>query len=60
MRTLTALEYGRAHEKVAIQELEHQIEIKIAECGLFVDEELPFLTASPDGLIGEDGLVELK
>lgn len=50
---------GRAHKKVAILELEHKFEIKIAECGLFVDKELPFLAAS-DGLIGEDGLVEVK
>ncbi|CAH2107971.1 unnamed protein product [Euphydryas editha] len=29
------------------------------ECGLFIDPELPFLGASPDGLVGEK-IVEIK
>jgi len=33
-------------------------EIKL--CGLFIDTENPCLGASPDGLIDEDGLVEIK
>lgn len=32
----------------------------VTECGLFVDKEHPFLCTSPDGLVGEDGLIEIK
>lgn len=29
-------------------------------CGLFIDKDLPFLGASPDGLVGDKKIVELK
>ena len=29
-------------------------------CGLFVAREYPFLAATPDGLVGEDSVVEVK
>ncbi|KAF0701150.1 Exonuclease, partial [Aphis craccivora] len=29
-------------------------------CGIFVDSENPYLGATPDGLIGSDGIVEVK
>lgn len=32
----------------------------VNETGFWVNEDYPFLGASPDGLIGEDGLVEVK
>lgn len=34
--------------------------VEVAECGLFTHPEIPGTHASPDGLIGEDGLLELK
>ncbi|GBN00760.1 hypothetical protein AVEN_220265-1 [Araneus ventricosus] len=34
--------------------------IKIKSSGLFIDEYLPFLAATPDGLIDDDGTVEIK
>ncbi|GFV27600.1 hypothetical protein TNCV_2522851 [Trichonephila clavipes] len=37
---------------------EYSTEVKI--CGLFVDKDKPFLCASPDGLVGDDGLIENK
>jgi hypothetical protein len=40
--------------------LEAQLKIKILPSGLFVDMNLPFLAASPDGIIGDDSLVEIK
>ncbi|XP_063215781.1 uncharacterized protein LOC134527223 [Bacillus rossius redtenbacheri] len=52
--------HGRNSELIAIQQLEHQENIIITKCGLFIDSQLPFLGASPDGLIGDDGLVEIK
>ena len=33
---------------------------KVEPCGLFVDVEKSFLAASPDGLVGEEAVVEVK
>ena len=54
-----SLRYGRIHEKDAIDHLK-SIDVNVNECGLIIDEELPFLAATPDGLIGDDGIVEIK
>ncbi|KFM81495.1 hypothetical protein X975_06488, partial [Stegodyphus mimosarum] len=32
----------------------------IRQCGLFIDPKYPFLCTSPDGLIDENGLLEIK
>lgn len=34
--------------------------ISIRDCGLFIDEKYPFLGATPDGLIDDNGIVEIK
>ncbi|XP_067203566.1 uncharacterized protein [Linepithema humile] len=55
-----AMKYGREKEEIARIELAAKLNKKIALCGLFIDYENPCLGASPDGLIDEDGLVEIK
>lgn len=55
-----ALEYGREHEYQAKRDLELTLEVEINDCGLFIDSIDVFLGATPDGLIGEDTLVEIK
>ncbi|KAL4085314.1 hypothetical protein QTP88_027173 [Uroleucon formosanum] len=55
-----AMEYGRENEHLARLELEKILGVKISECGLFIDAKIPFLGATPDGLIGNDTLVEIK
>lgn len=55
-----AVTYGIENERCAIQKLSETLGIKIDKCGLFVDDELPYLAATPDGLIGDDGIVEVK
>lgn len=55
-----AMEYGRNHENEAKIGLENILSIKIRECGLFIDEFNYFLGATPDGLIDDNGLVEIK
>ncbi|KAJ8882108.1 hypothetical protein PR048_018596 [Dryococelus australis] len=47
----------RAKSCRALQELEG---IEVRKCGLFVDIEHPFLAASPDRLIGDTGVVEVR
>ncbi|KMQ86118.1 hypothetical protein RF55_14999 [Lasius niger] len=55
-----AMKYGRDKEAVARKELAMKLNKEIKPCGLFIDNENPFLGASPDGLIEENGLVEIK
>lgn len=58
--TATQLEYGRENEPVALRELEKYLGKKVKPCGLFIDSEHFFLGATPDGLIDDDGIVEIK
>jgi len=55
-----ATEYGRDHENEAKTCLEKLLNIKILDCGLFIDEFNYFLGATPDGLVNNDGLAEIK
>lgn len=52
--------FGRVHEKTAILKYEEKTGNKVEVCGLFLSPEYPFLGASPDGLVGKEGLVEVK
>ncbi|CAG9763584.1 unnamed protein product [Ceutorhynchus assimilis] len=55
-----ACDYGNKYESVARNALEKLIGKKIEPCGLFIDQEQQFLAASPDGIIEEKGIVEIK
>lgn len=55
-----AVQYGAECEEIARREIETTLNVRIERCGLFIDEEIPFLGASPDGLINDDGVVEIK
>lgn len=57
---LPQLQYGRQMESVAIAQLECDYHLKVQPNGLFVDSEKPWLGASPDGLVGDDTIVEIK
>lgn len=55
-----AMDYGKKNEPLALKKLSGEIRKPIDKCGLFIDQTNHFLGASPDGLIGSDGLVEVK
>lgn len=55
-----AMKYGRDKEKIARKELATKLNKEIKPCGLFIDNTNPFLGASPDGLIEENGLIKIK
>lgn len=59
-----SLDYGRQHEAQAKNRfLKQHKSVHFHECGLVVNNEFPFLGASPDGLVcenGETGLLEIK
>jgi len=45
---------------VVIRQFENQYNKTVRPCGLFVDEQYPFLGASPDGLVDDDKIIEVK
>jgi len=55
-----AIKYGRENEKVAKKELAFKLKKEVKSCRLFIDNENPCLGASPDGLIDDNGLVEIN
>ncbi|XP_050526313.1 uncharacterized protein LOC126897016 [Daktulosphaira vitifoliae] len=55
-----AVQYGTVNEPNAIELFEKKMNTKIKPCGLFFDGNINYLTAKPDGLIGKDGIIEIK
>lgn len=53
-----ATEHGTFHEDGAQAEYEMETGNKVQECGFFAYED--WLGASPDGLVGDEGLIEIK
>lgn len=52
--------YGSEKEPFAVREFENAFNVKVQSCGLFVDSQFSFLVASPDGLVGDKAIVEVK
>lgn len=52
------LDYGRENELVAKKMLAKMLNKPIRDCGIFIDHL--FLGDTPDGLLGNDGRVEIK
>ncbi|KAF0685499.1 Exonuclease, partial [Aphis craccivora] len=55
-----SVEYGRDMENIAKQYFEDMYNFQIVSCGLFIDMEYSFLAASPDGIIDNNAIVEIK
>lgn len=53
-----ATEYGQYHEAGAVAEFEMETGLDVEKCGFYPYED--WLGASPDGLIGEGALLEIK
>ncbi|KAK5639970.1 hypothetical protein RI129_010781 [Pyrocoelia pectoralis] len=56
----SAIVYGIENEENAIAKFSAQTKMTIQSCGLFVDSKYVFLGASPDGIVDEEVLVEVK
>ncbi|XP_063436162.1 uncharacterized protein LOC134717599 [Mytilus trossulus] len=52
--------HGKMYEQKAITQFEKKFQMKCQPCGLFISADKPFLGASPDALIGDDCVVEVK
>jgi len=55
-----ATEYGKLHEPLAVMEYMGKTGLHPEETGFHVHPEHDWLGASPDGLIDDDGLIEVK
>jgi len=55
-----ATEYGKVNEYNARFELEIEHEIEVEETGFHVHPDYPWLGASPDGLVGNSWVAEIK
>lgn len=55
-----ATEHGRLHEPLAALDYMGATGNVVVECGFFIHPEHDWLGASPDGLVDDDGLVEIK
>lgn len=54
------MRYGIESEPRAIKKYEEQTNAKVCQTGLWVNPKFPFLACSPDGLVNDNGLVEIK
>lgn len=55
-----AMQWGIDHEPYAIASYENITSQFVVGCGLIPHPTIPMSGASPDGLIGDDGLIEVK
>ncbi|KAK9708060.1 YqaJ-like viral recombinase domain [Popillia japonica] len=56
----TATKYGVENDGVAIKDFEKIYNVAVNPCGFFIHSSHPYLGASPDGLAGNDGIIEMK
>lgn len=52
--------YGTTWAKEAIKQFEKKCDVQVSPCGFLIKTEFSFLGASPDGLVGEDCVLEVK
>lgn len=57
---MLSIKHGIENEARATEQLASQLKINIEPCGLFVDQKLPYLGATPDGIVGDDTIIEIK
>jgi len=55
-----AVNHGKTYENAAIQKFEEGLNLKVQKSGLVVCEQYPYLGCSPDGIIYDISIVEIK
>lgn len=55
-----AIDHGNMYEKTALKKYEEMSGHAVTECGLVICKEYPFLASSPDGLVNEEKVIEIK
>ena len=56
----TWMAYGLQSEAAAINKYQLQTSHVVSPSGLWVNPDFPYLACTPDGLIGDDGVLEIK
>ena len=54
------LVHGRKYEPIATKYFEKKFGVKVKDSGICLREDIPFIGCSPDGLVGEDTIDEVK
>lgn len=60
LQNIKEIQLGVAHQANAIKALETLEGIVVEESGFFIDQKYSFLGATPDGLIGDHAIAEVK
>ncbi|KAL5020533.1 hypothetical protein ScPMuIL_003425 [Solemya velum] len=55
-----SVDHGRGYESLAIERYERTYRCSTSVCGMFVSREFPYLAASPDRIVDDQLLVEVK
>jgi len=55
-----AVLHGQAYEEDAIKKFAKETSLSVEKCGLFVSVKYPYLAATPDGLVGNSHVLEIK
>ncbi|KAF2898573.1 hypothetical protein ILUMI_07601 [Ignelater luminosus] len=58
--SIKATNYGIDNEPIARKDFESRSGLEVEECGFFIDYEDCYIGATPDGLIGSNGKIEIK
>lgn len=57
---IPAISWGKNHENEATLAYEKKSANSVKKCGLFVSKKYPFLGATPDGILSDTGILEIK
>lgn len=49
-----SIKHGKDSENLTLQHLSQQENIKVEPCGLYIDPDVPYVGAAPDGIVNED------
>lgn len=52
--------HGKVHESTALQKYENFLSAKVDRCGLCISLTHPFIAASPDGMLQNETIIEVK
>lgn len=55
-----SLQHGHTFETIAVNKFENLNSVHCQPCGIFVSKSLPFLSCTPDAIIDENTLLEVK
>jgi len=54
------MKYGLESESAAVKQYEIQTSLSVSPTGLWVNPQFSYIACSPDGLVGDHGLLEIK